>query len=261
MKNLRTYGKSPFSVAVLHGGPGVIGEMALVAEELSAKRGVLEPFEMGFTVEEQVEELRLLLEEEALNPTTLIGYSWGAWLGFLLAASYPELVKKLILVGSGPFDYKYAKLVQENRLRRLRGDEKKEAKFLLAKLADPETDEGQKVMFARLGEIFAQTDVYDPIPVMPEEVEFRSDIFQSVWPEAAQLRKKGKLLEAAKFIRCPVVAIHGDRDPHPAEGVERPLSKVLKDFRFILLDKCGHTPWIEKQAREDFFRVLNEEIG
>lgn len=31
MKNLRKYGKSPFSIAVLHGGPGTPGEMALVA--------------------------------------------------------------------------------------------------------------------------------------------------------------------------------------------------------------------------------------
>jgi hypothetical protein len=28
MKNLRTYGKVPFNVAVIHGGPGAAGEMA-----------------------------------------------------------------------------------------------------------------------------------------------------------------------------------------------------------------------------------------
>jgi pimeloyl-ACP methyl ester carboxylesterase len=57
-----------------------------------------------------------------------------------------------------------------------------------------------------------------------------------------------------------VVAIHGDYDPHPAEGVRKPLTEVLEDFRFILLKKCGHTPWREQEARDDFFRILKREI-
>jgi hypothetical protein len=35
MKTIRRYGNSPFSVAVVHGGPGALGEMAPVAMELS----------------------------------------------------------------------------------------------------------------------------------------------------------------------------------------------------------------------------------
>ncbi|MCL4543887.1 MAG: alpha/beta hydrolase, partial [Chloroflexi bacterium] len=36
MENLRTYGKPPFRIAVIHGGPGVPGGMAPVAKELSS---------------------------------------------------------------------------------------------------------------------------------------------------------------------------------------------------------------------------------
>lgn len=57
------------------------------------------------------------------------------------------------------------------------------------------------------------------------------------------------------------MAIHGDYDPHPAEGVEKPLAAVLKDFRFILLDRCGHLPWIERQAKDRFYSILREEVG
>jgi hypothetical protein len=35
MKDLRTYGKAPFSVAVIHGDPGAAGEMAQVASEIA----------------------------------------------------------------------------------------------------------------------------------------------------------------------------------------------------------------------------------
>jgi len=54
----------------------------------------------------------------------------------------------------------------------------------------------------------------------------------------------------------PVTAIHGDYDSHPAEGVRLPLFSVLKNFQFILLEKCGHTPWNERYARDQFFGVL-----
>ncbi|MGB9939451.1 alpha/beta fold hydrolase [Methanosarcina sp.] len=81
-----------------------------------------------------------------------------------------------------------------------------------------------------------------------------------MWEEASELRSCGKLLELGKEICCPVVAIHGDYDPHPFEGVKEPLFRNLKDFRFILLEKCGHRPWIEREAKERFYSLLRNEI-
>jgi pimeloyl-ACP methyl ester carboxylesterase len=82
-----------------------------------------------------------------------------------------------------------------------------------------------------------------------------------VWKEAKELRYSGKLLELGKKIQCPVVAIHGDYDPHPIEGIKDPLTRVLKDFRFILLKNCGHLPWLEKKARDNFFDILLDELN
>ena len=73
------------------------------------------------------------------------------------------------------------------------------------------------------------------------------------------MRKSGQLLEEGRKIICPVVAIHGDYDPHPATGVKEPLEKVIKDFRFILLKNCGHHPWYEKEARDNFYQILQQE--
>ena len=61
-------------------------------------------------------------------------------------------------------------------------------------------------------------------------------------------------------IRCPVLAIHGDYDSHQSEGVREPLSRVLKDFRFILLPHCGHYPWYERNARDRFYDIIKREI-
>jgi pimeloyl-ACP methyl ester carboxylesterase len=259
VKNLRKYGKPPFSVAVIHGGPGATGEMAPVARELKSNWGVLEPFQSEDTINGQVDELKTVLEKNGDLPLILIGFSWGAWLSFIFAANYPAFVRKLILVGSGPFEEKYAVGIQKTRLDRLSHKNRKEAESLIMVHNDPAAEDKGKV-FSRLGELFSRADAYEPVTQKSESVDFRVDIFQRVWKEAEKLRRSGKLLQFGESIKCPVVTIHGDYDPHPAEGVQKPLSSVLKDFRFILLKNCGHKPWIEQKARGEFFRILREEL-
>ncbi len=261
MDTLRKYGEGPYSIAVIHGGPGAGGEMAPVARELSSSWGVLEPIQTKISVEGQIDELKIVLEKHGDLPITLIGFSWGAWLSYLVAAKHPVVVKKLLLVGSGPFEEKYTEKVQENRLVRLNKEEKVEYDSVIKILSDSE-DTGKNSALVRLGELTSKTDEYDPVFYESEDLfKFQGDIFQGVWSEAADLRRSGKLLEFGKRIKCPVVAIHGDYDPHPAEGVQKPLSSILENFRFVLLKNCGHKPWIERYAREDFFRILKQELG
>ncbi len=259
MKNPRKYGKAPFSIAVVHGGPGAAGEMAPVASELATGWGVLEPIQTAMSLEGQVEELRMVLENNGDLPVTIIGFSWGAWLGFIVAARYPAIIKKLILVACAPYEEKYAAKIRETRLNRLSEEERTEFESIFRTLNDP-APEDRDTVFARLGVLATKADAYDPEIDNSEEIDCRADIFQSIWPEAAKLRSSEQLLELANHIKCPVVAIHGDYDPHPAEGVQKPLSTILKSFRFILLKNCGHKPWIERQAKEEFLRVLKEEV-
>ena len=258
MNNLRKYGQKPFDIAVIHGGPGAPGEMAPVARELSKNMGVLEPLQTANSVDGQVVELNNVLEKHGNLPLILIGFSWGAWLSYILAALYPLLVKKLILVGSGPFEEKYTAKIMGTRLNHLNADEKKEALSLLSELnANNLHGNG----FAGFGELMDKADSYDPLPHDSEVLPCSPDIYQRVWGEANKMRSTGELLRLGERIECPVVAIHGEYDPHPAEGVKEPLSRVLKDFRFILLERCGHHPWLERQARQNFYDTLRSEIS
>lgn len=259
MTNLRKYGKAPFGVALLHGGPGAPGEMAPVAREISADWGVLEPLQTAASVEGQIEELHDVLNENADLPVTLVGFSWGAWLGFVFAARYPAFVKKLILIGSGPFEDKYAAEILETRLARLDEEEKTEVRFLMEALNAPAMAD-KDAPLARLGGLFTKADTYYPQTLDTEVLQCEYDIHRSVWAQAVELRASGKLLESGRHVQCPVVAIHGDYDPHPAEGVREPLTAVLKDLRFVLLEHCGHCPWIERQAGHRFYEILNREL-
>ena len=262
MENYRIYGTAPYTVAVVHGGPGAAGEMAPVAQELASRWGVLEPIQTATSLDAQVDELRATLESYGDPPVTLIGYSWGAWLSYIVAARHPPLVSKLLLIGSGPFEEKYAVRIQETRFRRLNKKEQAEWVAILRALGDPVTPNKDDLL-ARFGSLSEKADLYDPI--MPEFndsdlIGTQGDIFHKVWPAAAELRKNGKLLELGKRIRCSAVAFHGDYDPHPAEGVQKPLSVLLNDFHFVLLKNCGHTPWLERRARASFYAKLKDEL-
>ncbi len=258
MVNLRRYGEPPYTIAVIHGGPGAAGEMSPVAHRLSSQFGVLEPLQTAITVTGQIEELSNTLRSAGSIPIQLIGYSWGAWLSIFVAAQYPELVSKLILVSSGAFETKYVAALHSNRMNRLTSAERREFEELLTVLhstaPNPNTDE----KLSRLGELSEKTDSYDLLDVKSEaeDLEINGALFQSVWNEAAAMRSDGRLLTAVQLLQCPVVAIHGDYDPTPFEGVEQPLRRILNNFEFILLGKCGHTPWREKQAAEHFYQLL-----
>ncbi len=246
-------------IAVIHGGPGAPGEMAPVARKLSSIKGVLEPFQSAMTIEGQIKELKEVLEKGRDLPLILIGWSWGAWLVFIFACRYPTFVKKIILIGSGPFEEKYARNIMQTRLSRMTEKEKYEVLFIMKILDDPSIADKNEIL-KRFGKIISKADAYAPLAHKSEILECRYDLYRTVWKQASQLRSSGRLLGFGKRIKCPVIGIHGDYDPHPFEGVKNPLSHVLKDFRFILLEKCGHQPWIEKYAKEKFFETLKNEV-
>jgi pimeloyl-ACP methyl ester carboxylesterase len=257
---VRKYGKPPYSVVVVHGGPGAPGSMAPVARELSKHCGVVEHIESVTTVYGQVSELYEALQGKCDLPATLIGHSWGAWLSVIFAARYPGMVKKLILVGSGPFEEKYAAKIMETRLGRLSEEERHQVGVLVETLNSPGI-RNKTALLSLFGELMSKADGYDLLPGGEKDViEFQETVYQDVWNEAQQMRLSGGLLALAKQVRCPVVAIHGDYDPHPAEGVEEPLRGAVRDFRFILLEKCGHEPWKERAAKDKFYEILVKEL-
>ena len=106
----------------------------------------------------------------------------------------------------------------------------------------------------------SKADSFDAVTDQNLRIEYHPDTYEKVWNEAKELRRSGALLQMGENIRCPVLATHGDYDPHPAEGVRKPLSGILADFRFELLPKCGHTPWLERHAEKRFYEIIESEI-
>jgi pimeloyl-ACP methyl ester carboxylesterase len=252
-------GPAPHTIVLVHGGPGAAGEMAPVGRELARHYGVLEPFQTKRTIDGQVEELRAVIEAESQPPVIIAGYSWGAWLACLFAARHPGLVLKLILISCGPLEERYTVHMHEARMARLSAEERERAAFLMHALIDREAH--NDALLCEFGSLMGKADSYRPIAGSDEPVDIDAGIHAAIAQEAADLRRTGRLLEECGRLLCPVIALHGDYDPHPYEGVAVPLGRVARDFRGVLLRDCGHTPWREELARERFYELLKKEIN
>ncbi len=258
MTSFRKYGSAPFSLVLLHGGPGAAGELAPVARKLSEYTGVIEALQTIYSIEGLLEETRTIIKDHAQRPVILAGHSWGAWLGVLFTAKYPDLVRKLILVSSAPFEHKYSKQIIDTRMKRIGHKDRITLYKLLNRLKNNQFDSNS--LFAEIGNILEAADICHSSGEKDEGIRYDYKMYESIWPLAVRLRDNGKLLESMAKINCPVTAVHGDYDAHPAEGVKKPLSENLKDFRFVLLKNCGHNPWKELLAMKEFFDILAKEI-
>lgn len=255
---VRTYGQEPYQAEVIHGGPRAFGSVALVARELSKQIGVLEPIQSKHSIEELVQELYEQLRCYTKKPITLIGHSWGAWLVLIFARNYPEMVKQLILVGCGPIKAEYTHLIMEHRLSNL---SKEDGELFLKSIEqlNDSTFNDKDTALSNLGRMAEKADHYAPSGVEEnpkDSFETDGSMYADVWPQADALRSSGELFSLLADIHCPVTLIQGEFDPHPYEGVEEPLREQGVSFQAYRLEKCGHTPWQEKYAKDQFYKIL-----
>jgi pimeloyl-ACP methyl ester carboxylesterase len=225
---------------------------------LSSKMGVLEPLLAQPSIMGQTEGLSEIIMKYCHPHVKLVGHSWGAWLAFIFASNYPAIAEKLILIGAGSFEPQYNANLMKIRTERLSEKENDEATILSALVNQGIASVSD---FRRFSVLMSRADSYDCDEEDKSGQKFYPEVYKAVWKEAEKIRKKGELLAMGGSIVCPVVAIHGMEDPHPAEGVEKPLRKVLHDFRFIALEQCGHYPWRERHAKALFYEILRKELG
>lgn len=254
------YGEKPYLAALVHGGPGAAGEMAPVAQQLSNTIGVIEPLQTRFSVNSQIEELKNVLEKALVVPSVVVGYSWGAMLSILVAAKYPRFFKKLILVSCPPLEVLPGLSVHEIRTQRLTPDDQAACIAIEAKIKDADLSERER-LFKQLKILMDKTEQYHPDEkeVARQPAGFSLEIYERIWPEAAKLRQEGVFASALCTLECPVVFIHGSYDPHPLQAVEKAAS-MAKTSTLHVLPNCGHTPWIEKEAKAPFYELLSKEI-
>ncbi len=259
---VRKYGQPPYRAALLHGGPGAPGYMAPVARELSRQGiGVLEPLQTARDLEGQVRELAAQLRACGDGPCAVAGSSWGAVLALFLAAREPGLVSRLVLIGSAAFDAAGSRRTEATRLARLEPAGRRQYAEIQAALASAPAKQAEGLLRA-LVELLFTADVCDPLTTNLEIAECQAGVNRKVWRDFVALRDEpGRLQREFSRIRIPVLAVHGEYDPHPFVPIRDFLSTCLPHACFCLLPRCGHYPWIERGARAAFFKILRRELG
>ncbi|MCF8365344.1 MAG: alpha/beta hydrolase [Bacteroidales bacterium] len=258
MESSRIYGNPPVKIVLIHGGPGAPGSLAPVAKKLSETAGILEILNCAKSIKGQLFEIYEEVIRHCDLPVIIIGHSWGAWLSWIFTAKFPNLVGKLVLIGSPPFTSDITHEILSTRMKRLEEDEQK---LLAAYLDEIDSHANPDRLFAKIGKLIAKADTLSSLSSEDQMIEYQYDVFRKVWTEAEEMRRSGKLPDLAGKINCPVVAIHGNYDPHPFQGVHQPLSKIIKDFKMHIIDKCGHYPWNEEFAADDFYSILQKIIS
>ena len=83
-----------------------------------------------------------------------------------------------------------------------------------------------------------------------------NEMYNRIWTEATKLRTNGELLTAFRNIQSKLFLIQGVCDPHPIEGVIKPLEENGITCKTYILEKCGHSPFMEKYARKVFYDII-----
>ena len=235
---------------VIHGGPGAPGSVSSLARDLD---DCIEIYNYGQTIKAQLQEIHEIAEEFKMKTPVLIGHSWGAWLAFLYAAKYPT--SKIVLIGCGVFQESYLDIMNQRREQKLTSDELTDVDVFFSRIA-----KNEEIDMSYFGRLMTKMDSYELGHYDDELLFFDAKGYQMLMDELRILRKSGALLEMNKAIHAEVVVIHGKDDPHPYEGVVEPFNEVGLNYRVHLIDRCGHVPWCEKYARDEFYQIIKEEL-
>jgi pimeloyl-ACP methyl ester carboxylesterase len=257
---VRSYGTSGPTVIVLHGGPAAVGNAAPLARGLADSFRVVEPWQRGsseepLTVARHVADLHELIGLlGSFTPPALVGESWGAMLALAYAVEHPDNAAALVLVGCGTFDLEARARMRAILDERMDGDQRRRLERLDEEV--PDADKRLEAKYAIIGSL------HDCDPLPPEDdpaakaVPFDVRAHNETWHDMLRLQAEGVYPAAFAAIKAPVLMLHGGYDPHPGKMIRDSLARYIPHLEYREFECCGHSPWRERAARDEFFAVL-----
>jgi proline iminopeptidase len=194
-----------------------------------------------------VEDLGAVAAEFALEPLSIVGYSWGAMLALLYTIEQrnnPHLIPpaRLALMSPAPLTREYRRRFEAEFTRRQQSPEIQRMREELAKSGLREKDPAAYRQRAfELGVAGYFSDPTKARDLTPFRVVGR--VQQSVWESLGDF----DLIRDLEDIKIPSIVIYGRDDPIPlASSVEA--ARAL-GTNLVVLDDCGHVPYVEQPQR------------
>jgi pimeloyl-ACP methyl ester carboxylesterase len=231
--------------------------MAPVARELSNSFRVIEPFQRRsenepLTVQRHIDDLDDVIHEYCTEEQpAIVGHSWGAMLALAYAAQRPGVAQCIVLIGCGTFDAAAREQLQSTLVERATPHLSSRLRSLSKEVRDPD------VRLCIYGRLLEPLYIYDALPQETDETEeYDRKGHDETWRDMLRLQAEGVYPPSFAGISSPILMAHGDWDPHPGRMTFDTLSEYLPTIQYIELRNCGHYPWRERSAREDFFDIL-----
>jgi pimeloyl-ACP methyl ester carboxylesterase len=159
-----------------------------------------------------------------------------------------------VLVGCGTFDptsrARFEAILEERTDDDLR-------RRMAEAAADPDGDRALRRKAALLDDLFSVDPVTSDLEM--EAVDARGN--RETWEDMIRLQADGTYPAAFAAVDVPVLMIHGDHDPHPGPMIRDSLLPHLPHLEYREIPRCGHYPWIEREAREGFLADLRAWLG
>jgi pimeloyl-ACP methyl ester carboxylesterase len=243
-------------VIAVHGGPGTPGYMAPLAKALADSFRVLEPFQRRsghepLTVDRHVSDLHELMESACgtVRPA-LVGHSWGAMLALAYTAQHPDRVGALVLVGCGTFDRASRNRMQAILAERMTDELSQRLAALHGEYPDPDQ------RLSALGKLMLPLYSYRLITEQPAWEGCDARGHHESWADMIRLQETDVFPPAFAPIDAPAIMLHGADDPHPGRMIWESLKPILPQLEYQEWKRCGHYPWLEVEARDNFTTFL-----
>lgn len=261
---------------VLHGGPGASQDYLLPQMlELAKDHRLVFYDQRGggrsrsedrspITWKTHVEDLAALVRELALEPLTLVGYSWGGLLVLLYAiaaaggfrdehlvftASAPAPVR-MVLICPAPATTAFRVLFSEELARRQREPWIQDERVAIAQSGLRESDPAAYAK--RIFELGVAGYFSDPARAR-ELTPFRviARVQQSTWESLSGYDISSKLA----LVEAPTLVLHGAHDAIPLASSQL-IASALPRGELVVLDESAHVPYVEGEAA--FFAAVRE---
>jgi pimeloyl-ACP methyl ester carboxylesterase len=171
-------------------------------------------------------------------------------LALAYAAAHPSTAGPIVLVCSGTFDLAAREQFNLNLSERKKDDGARNRFERARQISDP------KERFHELGRQTLELYSYDLATTDQEIDESEPGTGSETWEDMMRLQNEGVYPAAFTAIKSPVLMLHGAADPHPGEMIRASLAPYIPQLEYREWERCGHYPWLEKAARDEFFSAL-----
>jgi proline iminopeptidase len=251
---------------ILSGGPGEeVRSMQPVADELRKKfkcimleqrgtgRSKLSKYDpTTINLNAYIEDIESLRQRLQIDKVTLAGNSWGMMLALAYGGTYPDRVRGIVTIGSGPITNDYLAVMVENLHTRLCSSDMEMVQYWSEpsrRAANFERAEFERVRAT------APAYFYDRKAALQYAMELSpADFNPNVLP-AFKAGDEFDLRPKLKAITAPVLLVQGRQDVAGEANIcETHL--LIRNSILKFINKCGHMPWLEQP--EQTWKIVNE---